>query len=303
MPIPGKYTVAPIKKLSNVHDLAMMHTPGVVGPCSEIAKNPEVAFMYTNKARTVALFSNGTSVLGLGNLGALASKPDLEGKAALYKRFSGVDCVDVCVDTPDAETFTNVVKVMSPSFGAINLENIKAPDCFEIEASLKKKMSIPVFHNDQHGTAVIVLAALLNALEIKGKSIESVKIVCNGAGAAGIACMDLLIRAGAVQRNCYLCDTKGVIYKGRKENMNPQKEALANPIIGSDMTFEEIADGADVLIGLSVEGAFSLEVMRNLNIDPIIFALANPDPEINPVKAKQLRPDCIAATSSPEFDN
>lgn len=303
MPIPGKYTVAPIKKLSNVHDLAMMHTPGVVGPCSEIAKNPEVAFMYTNKARTVALFSNGTSVLGLGNLGALASKPDLEGKAALYKRFSGVDCVDVCVDTPDAETFTNVVKVMSPSFGAINLENIKAPDCFEIEASLKKKMSIPVFHNDQHGTAVVVLAALLNALEIKGKSIESVKIVCNGAGAAGIACMDLLIRAGAVQRNCYLCDTKGVIYKGRKENMNPQKEALANPIIGSDMTFEEIADGADVLIGLSVEGAFSLEVMRNLNIDPIIFALANPDPEINPVKAKQLRPDCIAATSSPEFDN
>jgi malate dehydrogenase (oxaloacetate-decarboxylating)(NADP+) len=193
MPIPGKYTVAPIKKLSNRHDLAMTHTPGVVGPCNEIAKNPEVAFMYTNKARTIGLFSNGTSVLGLGNLGALASKPDLEGKAALYKRFSGVDCVDVCVDTPDSETFINVVKVMSPSFGAINLENIKAPDCFEIEATLKKQMPIPVFHNDQHGTAVVVLAALHNALEIKGKSLDTVKIVCNGAGAAGIACMDLLI--------------------------------------------------------------------------------------------------------------
>lgn len=206
----------------------MTHTPGVVGPCLEIQKNPDVAFMYTNKARTVGLVTDGSSVLGLGNIGPLASKPDLEGKAAVYKRFSGVDCIDVCLNTPDSEAFIRVVKAMSPSFGAINLEDIKAPECFEIEQRLKEEMSIPVFHNDQHGTAVVVVAGLLNALDIKLKQIDSVKIVINGAGAAGIATMKLLLKAGARRENCFICDTKGVIYQGRSEGMNPYKEELAH---------------------------------------------------------------------------
>lgn len=286
MPIPGKYTLVPIKKLSNMHELAMTHAPGVVGPCLEIQKNPDVAFMYTNKARTVALVTDGSSVLGLGNIGPLASKPDLEGKAAVYKRFSGVDCIDVCLNTPDTESFVRVVKAMSPSFGAVNLEDVKAPECFEIEQRLKEEMSIPVFHNDQHGTAIVVLAGLLNALEIKLKKIDQIKIVINGAGAAGIATMKLLLKAGAQISNTFICDTKGVIYESRSEGMNPQKEEVAHPIIGSDMMFEQAASGADVLIGFSVEDAFTLEVMRNLNVDPIVFALANPDAEILPNKAK-----------------
>jgi len=284
-------------------DLALAYSPGVAEPCLAIAATPEDAFRYTNKGNMVACISNGTAVLGLGNIGALASKPVMEGKSVLFKKFADVNCIDLCVDTPDPEEFINVVKHLHPSFGGINLEDIKGPDCFHVEETLKSIMPIPIFHDDQHGTAIVCLAGLINALEISGKDIKKIRVVCNGAGAAGIACMKLIQNYGALPDNCFCCDTKGVIYTGRAAGMNSFKEQLANKTVTKDMTLAEICQGADVLIGVSAAGAFTEEVLKGLNPDPVIFAMANPEPEVRPEVAKQLRPDCIIATGRSDYPN
>ena len=302
-PVPGKFTIVPLKAMDTQHDLSLAYSPGVAEPCLEIAKDPELAYKYTNKGRMVACISNGTAVLGLGNIGALASKPVMEGKAVLFKKFANVDCVDLCVDAPDKNQFINVVKHLAPSFGGINLEDIKGPDCFDVEAKLKEIMPIPVFHDDQHGTAIICLAGLTNALEISGKKIEDIKIVCNGAGAAGIACMKLIQNAGANKDNMFQCDTKGVIWPGRQEGMNPFKMTLANETITQNMTLEEIAVGADVLIGVSGPDVFTETIVKSMNQDPVIFAMANPKPEIVPSLAREYRPDCIIATGRSDYAN
>lgn len=237
-PVPGKFIMVPTKTLKTHKDLAQADGVGVSEPCMAISKDPSLANKYTNKGRTIACISNGTSVLGLGNIGPLASKPAIEGKAALFKRFAGVDCVDLCVDASNPELFTNVVKALAPSFGGVCLEGIKAPECFEIEEKLKGEMPIPILHNDQHCTAVAVLAGLLNALQIVNKDLSEVKIVCNGAGSAGFATMKLLHYAGATRENIFVCDTKGLIYEGREENMNDQKALMANPTTSEFATLE-----------------------------------------------------------------
>jgi len=230
-PTPGKINVIPTKPMKTQKDLALAYSPGVAEPCIEIHKDPEAAYKYTSKGNMAACISNGTAVLGLGNLGALASKPVMEGKACLFKKFAGVECIDLCVDAPNPDDFINCVRYLGPSFGAINLEDIKGPDCFYVETKLKELMNIPVFHDDQHGTAVICLAGLINACQISGKDIKHLKIVCNGAGAAGIACMNLLKSFGVDSDNLFVCDTQGVIFPERKKGMNEFKMTLANKTI------------------------------------------------------------------------
>ena len=249
----------------------------------------------------VAVITNGTAVLGLGNIGALASKPVMEGKSVLLKKFGGVDSIDLCVDAEDKDEFINSVKNLSPSFAGVNLEDIKGPDCFYIEEKLKELMNIPVFHDDQHGTAIVCLAGLINALEIQGKKIGDVKIVVNGAGAAGIACLKLMIDFGADPKRCFLADTKGVIYKGRTEGMNFIKERYAAET--EARTLEEISEGADILIGVSAAGAFTEKIVKSLAEKPIIFAMANPEPEIRPELAKSYREDVIIATGRSDYPN
>ena len=289
--------------MATAKDLALAYSPGVAEPCLAIAATPEDAYRYTNKGNMVACISNGTAVLGLGNIGALASKPVMEGKSVLFKKFADVNCIDLCVDCADPDEFINVVKHLAPSFGGINLEDIKGPDCFHVEDTLKAIMPIPIFHDDQHGTAIVCLAGLINALEISGKDIKNIRVVCNGAGAAGIACMKLIQNYGAVPDNCFVCDTKGVIYTGRVAGMNSFKEQLANKTVSKDTTLAEICQGADVLIGVSAAGAFTEEVLKGLNPDPVIFAMANPEPEVRPEVAKKLRPDCIIATGRSDYPN
>lgn len=302
-PTPGKFQIKAIKKMDDAKDLSLAYSPGVAEPCLEIQRDPELAYSYTNKGRMVACISNGTAVLGLGNIGALASKPVMEGKSVLFKKFAGVDCVDLCVDAPDKNELIEVVKCLAPSFGGINLEDIKGPDCFEVETKLKEIMPIPVFHDDQHGTAIICLAGLVNALEISKKQIGNIKIVCNGAGAAGIACTKLLINAGAKKDNVYVVDTKGVIWPGRKAGMNDFKMTLANHTVTKDTSLEEASVGADVLIGVSAANVFTETIVKSLNSHPVIFAMANPNPEIVPSLAKQYRPDCIIATGRSDYAN
>jgi malate dehydrogenase (oxaloacetate-decarboxylating)(NADP+) len=266
-----------------------------------IADNPELAYDYTNKGNLVAVISNGTAVLGLGNLGALGSKPVMEGKAVLFKRFADVNSIDIELDTENPEEFINAVKLMGPTFGGINLEDIKAPECFIIEQALKEVMDIPVFHDDQHGTAVICAAGLINALHLSGKKIQDVKIVLNGAGAAGIACIELLKSMGAKHNNCIVCDTKGVIYQGRTEGMNQWKSAHA---ISTELrSLEDAMSGADVFLGVSVKGAVTSEMVKSMAPDPVIFAMANPDPEITPEEAHAVRPDAIVATGRSDYPN
>ena len=279
-PIPGKFKIVATKPMASAKDLSLAYSPGVAEPCLEIQKDPEAAYRYTNKGNMVACISNGTAVLGLGNLGALASKPVMEGKAVLFKKFAGVECVDLCVDAPNPEDFINCVKFLAPSFGAINLEDIKGPDCFTVEARLKELMPIPIFHDDQHGTAIVCLAGLINACHITGKDMKHLKIVCNGAGAAGIACMNLVKVAGADPNNLYVCDTQGVIFHGREKGMNDFKETLVNPNITKNTTLTEICKGADVLVGVSAPNVFDEEIVKSLNPNPIIFAMANPNPEV-----------------------
>ena len=300
-PTPGKWEVQATVPMTTQRDLSLAYSPGVAVPCEEIAQNPELAYDYTNKGNLVAVISNGTAVLGLGNLGALGGKPVMEGKSVLFKRFADVNSIDIELDTEDPDEFCKAVKLMGPTFGGINLEDIKAPECFIIEQRLKEEMDIPVFHDDQHGTAVICAAGLLNALHISGKKIEDVKIVLNGAGAAGIACIELLKSMGARHDNCIVCDTKGVIYQGRTEGMNQWKSAHA--ITTELRTLEDAMKGADVFLGVSVKGAVTQAMVEAMAPNPVIFAMANPDPEITPEEAHEVRPDAIVATGRSDYPN
>ncbi len=300
-PTPGKWEVQATVPMTTQRDLSLAYSPGVAVPCEEIAANPETAYDYTNKGNLVAVISNGTAVLGLGNLGALGSKPVMEGKSVLFKRFADVNSIDIELDTEDPDEFCNAVRLMGPTFGGINLEDIKAPECFIIEQRLKEEMDIPVFHDDQHGTAVICAAGLLNALHLSGKKIEDVKIVLNGAGAAGVACIELLKRMGAKHENCIVCDTKGVIYQGRTEGMNQWKSAHA--ITTELRTLEDAMKGADVFLGVSAKGAVTQEMVQAMADNPVIFAMANPDPEITPEEAHEVRPDAIVATGRSDYPN
>ena len=300
-PRPGKYDIVASTPMATQRDLSLAYSPGVAVPVEAIAEKPETAYDYTVKGNMVAVISNGTAILGLGNLGALASKPVMEGKAVLFKRFADVNAIDIELDTEDPDEIINAVRLMGPTFGGINLEDIKAPECFIIEQRLKELMDIPVFHDDQHGTAVICAAGLINALELSGKKIEDVKIVLNGAGAAGIACLELLKSMGARHDNCIMCDTKGVIYQGRTEGMNQWKSAHA---VKTDLrTLEEAMKGCDVFLGVSAKGAVTQAMVMGMAENPVIFAMANPDPEITPEDAHAVRPDAIVATGRSDYPN
>jgi len=300
-PRPGKIEISASKAMTTQRDLSLAYSPGVAVPVLAIARDPALAYDYTTKGNLVAVISNGTAILGLGNLGALASKPVMEGKAVLFKRFADVNAIDIELDTEDPDEIINAVRLMGPSFGGINLEDIKAPECFIIESRLKEIMDIPVFHDDQHGTAVICAAGLINALHLSGKSIGDCRIVLNGAGAAGIACIELLKSMGAKHDNCIACDTKGVIWQGRTEGMNQWKSAHA---AATDLrTLEEAMAGADVFLGVSVKGAVTPEMVASMAENPVIFAMANPDPEITPEEAHEVRPDAIVATGRSDYPN
>ena len=297
----GKIEVISTKPCQTAEDLSLAYSPGVAQPCLEIEKDPAAAYKYTAKGNLVAVVSNGTAVLGLGNLGALAGKPVMEGKGILFKRFADIDVFDIELDTEDPDEIIKACQLLEPTFGGINLEDIKAPECFYIEEKLKETMNIPVFHDDQHGTAIISAAALLNALELVGKKIEDIRIVVNGAGASANSCAKLAIALGVKPNNMIMCDTKGVIYKGRVEGMNPYKALFAAET--DFRTLEEAVAGADVLYGLSVKGAFTAEMVASMAPNPVIFAMANPDPEITPEVAKAVRDDVIIATGRSDYPN
>jgi len=298
---PGKIEVTSSKPCRTQRDLSLAYTPGVAIPCLEIEKNPHDAFKYTARGNLVAVISNGTAVLGLGDIGALAGKPVMEGKGVLFKRFADVDVFDLEVNSHDPDEIIKLCQLLEPTFGGINLEDIKAPECFYIEETLKKTMKIPVFHDDQHGTAIISGAALLNALEVAGKPIDKVKVVFNGAGASGIACAEHYVRLGVKRENITLCDTKGVVYKGRTAGMNPYKERFAKET--NLRTLSEAIRGADVFVGCSVKGAVDAEMIRTMAARPIVFAMANPDPEITYEEAKASRDDVILATGRSDYPN
>ena len=298
---PGKFEITPTKPMATQRDLSLAYSPGVAVPVKRIAADPDTAYDYTTKGNLVAVITNGTAILGLGDLGALASKPVMEGKAVLFKRFADVDSIDLEVDTKDVEEFIGAVRYLGPSFGGINLEDIKAPDCFIIEQRLRELMDIPVFHDDQHGTAIIATAALINALKITKRSMKDFTLVCNGAGAAAIACVELVKSLGVPSHNVILCDSKGVVYKGRTEGMNQWKSAHA--VDTPKRTLEEAMTGADVFFGLSVAGALTPAMVKSMAKDPIIFAMANPDPEILPEDAHAVREDAIMATGRSDYPN
>ncbi len=298
---PGKLEIVPTKPMATQRDLSLAYSPGVAVPVLAIAKDPSLSFEYTTRANMVAVISNGTAILGLGNLGALASKPVMEGKSVLFKRFADVDSIDLEVDTEDTDQFINAVRYLGPSFGGINLEDIKAPECFIIEQRLKELMDIPVFHDDQHGTAIIAAAGMINALLLTGRDIKQTRLVVNGAGAAGIACLDLVKAIGFAPENVLLCDTKGVIYQGRTEGMNQWKSAHAAKT--KARTLVDAMDGADIFFGLSAKGALTKEMVKSMAPNPIIFAMANPDPEITPEDAHSVRDDVIIATGRSDYPN
>ena len=298
---PGKIEVTPSKPMATQRDLSLAYSPGVAVPVLAISENAELAYEYTAKGNMVAVISNGSAILGLGNLGALASKPVMEGKAVLFKRFADVDSIDLEVDTADVEEFINCVRYLGASFGGINLEDIKAPDCFIIEQRLRELMDIPVFHDDQHGTAIIAAAGLINAFDLTGRDIKDIKLVCNGAGSAGIACLELIKSMGLPPQNAVLCDTKGVIYQGRKEGMNQWKSAHA--VETDKRTLADAMRGADVFLGLSAKGALTGDMVRSMSNKPIIFAMANPDPEITPEEVAEIRSDAIMATGRSDYPN
>jgi malate dehydrogenase (oxaloacetate-decarboxylating)(NADP+) len=298
---PGKLEIVATKPLTTQRDLSLAYSPGVAAPVRAIAEDPDRAYDYTAKSNTVAVISNGTAILGLGNLGALASKPVMEGKAVLFKRFADIDGIDIEVDTQDIDAFVNAVRYLGPSWGGINLEDIKAPDCFIIEQRLRELMDIPVFHDDQHGTAIIAAAGLINACRLTGRALDEVKVVVNGAGAAGVACTELVKSMGVRHENVLLCDTSGVIYKGRDKGMNQWKSAHA--VTTDARTLEEALVGADVFLGLSVRGALTPEMVKRMAPRPIIFAMANPDPEITPEEAREAVADAIVATGRSDYAN
>ena len=297
----GKLATRLTKSLATARDLSLAYSPGVAEPCLHIARNPSLAYDYTSKGNMVAVVSNGTAVLGLGNLGALASKPVMEGKVALFKRFADVDGIDLCVDTEDVDALINCVRYLGPSFGGINLEDIKAPECFIIEQRLRELMDIPVFHDDQHGTAIVAAAGLINACHLTGRDLRNTTLVVNGAGAAAIACVELLKAMGMRPEHITLCDTKGVVYQGRTEGMNQWKSAHA--VATKARTLTEALEGVDVFFGLSAKGALTQDMVKRMAPRPIIFAMANPDPEITPEEARAVSADAIIATGRSDYPN
>jgi len=300
-PTPGKVAIAATKQLVNQRDLALAYTPGVAAPCEEIVKDPNAAYKYTSRGNLVAVITNGTAVLGLGNIGPLASKPVMEGKAVLFKKFAGVDVFDIEIDEPDPVKLVEVIAALEPTFGAINLEDIKAPDCSYVERELRKRMKIPVFHDDQHGTAITVAAALLNALKVAGKDLKKVKLVTSGAGAAALACLNLMLKLGFPRQNIFVTDLAGVVYEGRTELMDEDKIQFSQKTPAR--TLGEIIDGADIFLGLSAGGVLKKDMVKKMAAKPIIFALANPNPEITPEDVKMVRDDAIMATGRTDYPN
>ncbi|MCK0095535.1 NADP-dependent malic enzyme [Yoonia sp. F2084L] len=300
-PKPGKLEIRATKPLATGRDLARAYSPGVAEACTEIKANPDTARDYTSRGNLVAVVTNGTAVLGLGNIGALASKPVMEGKAVLFKKFANIDCFDIELNEPDPEKLADIVCAMEPTFGAINLEDIKAPDCFIVEKLCRERMNIPVFHDDQHGTAIVVGAAATNALRIAGKAFEDIKIVSTGGGAAGIACLNMLLKLGVKRENIYLCDIEGLVYEGREKDMTPQKAEYAQGKTAA--TLGDVIDGADLFLGLSGPNILKPEMVKKMAARPIIFALANPNPEISPEDARAANPDAIIATGRSDFPN
>ena len=297
----GKIEVVSSKKVETETDLSLAYSPGVAFACQEIAKNPSAVYDYTTKGNLVAVISNGTAVLGLGNIGPLSAKPVMEGKGVLFKHFAGINVFDIELNTKNIEEFISVCRALEPSFGGINLEDISAPDCFEIEKRLEQELSIPVFHDDQHGTAIITASALINACQINGKELAYIQVVFSGAGSAALACADLIQEIGVKKKNIIMCDSKGVIYKGRKNNMNPYKENFCTET--KARTLAEAIQGADVFIGLSQKDVLTAKMIQTMNQKPIIFALANPDPEIHPLEARKANPSAIIATGRSDFPN
>ena len=300
-PTPGKLAVAATKPMSNQRDLALAYSPGVAAPCEEIVADPANAFRYTGRGNLVAVITNGTAVLGLGDIGPLAAKPVMEGKGVLFKKFSGIDVFDIEINEKDPQKLVDVIAALEPTFGAINLEDIKAPECFFVERELRKRMNIPVFHDDQHGTAIIVAAGILNGLELVGKDIGNVKVAVSGAGAASIACLDLLVSLGLNKSLLKVCDSQGVIYPGRDANMEENKARYANDT--SDRDLADAMLGADIFIGVSKGGVVSAQMVESMAAKPLIFALANPHPEIAPEKVHAVRDDAIVATGRSDYPN
>ena len=300
-PTSGKISVMPTKALANQRDLSLAYSPGVAYACTAIQQNPHEAARYTSRANLVAVITNGTAVLGLGNIGALAGKPVMEGKACLFKKFAGIDVFDIEVAETDPDKVVQIVAALEPTFGGINLEDIKAPECFYIERKLRERMKIPVFHDDQHGTAIVAAAALMNGLKVVGKDISKVKLVCSGAGAAALACLDLQVSLGLSRKNIFVVDSKGVVRKGRKEAMDPDKERYAQDT--SAQSLGEIIGDADIFLGLSAAGVLTPEMVQKMADKPIILAMANPEPEIRPELAKQARPDCLIGTGRSDYPN
>lgn len=301
-PVPGKIQVSPTKPLATQRDLALAYSPGVAAPCLEIAENPLAAYKYTARGNLVGVISNGTAVLGLGNIGALAGKPVMEGKGVLFKKFAGIDVFDIEVDEHDPDKLIDVIAALEPTFGGINLEDIKAPECFYIEKKLRERMKIPVFHDDQHGTAIICTAAVLNGLRVVEKTISDVRLVVSGAGASAIACMNLLVALGLKKHNIIVCDSKGVIYKGRDANLVETKAAYAIEDNGKH-TLDDVIDGADIFLGCSGPGVLTQDMVKKMAASPLILALANPEPEILPPLAKAVRPDAIICTGRSDYPN
>jgi len=301
LPRPGKVAILATKQLTNQRDLALAYSPGVAAACEEIKRDPAEAVHLTSRANLIAVITNGTAVLGLGAIGPLAAKPVMEGKAVLFKKFAGIDCFDIEIDERDPDKLVDIIAALEPTFGGINLEDIKAPECFIVERKLRARMKIPVFHDDQHGTAIIVGAAFLNGLKVIGKKIEDVKLVVSGAGAAALACLELLVKMGLPRAHIVVTDIKGVVWKGRKEEMDPDKEKFA--IDTRARTLDEVIAGADVFLGLSAGGVLKPAMLKKMADRPLVLALANPEPEILPELAKEARPDCIIATGRGDYPN
>ena len=300
-PTPGKIAIAPTKQLLNQRDLALAYSPGVAAACEEIVIDPLNASRYTARGNLVGVISNGTAVLGLGDIGPLASKPVMEGKGVLFKKFANIDVFDIEIDEKDPEKLVEIIAALEPTFGAINLEDIKAPECFIVERKLRERMKIPVFHDDQHGTAIVVAAALINGLKVVGKDLKSVKLVTSGAGAAALACLDLLVDMGLPIENVWVTDLAGVVYEGRTELMDPEKIRFSQKTDARSLA--EVIGGADVFLGLSAAGVLKPEMVKTMADKPLIFALANPNPEITPELAKEVRPDCVMATGRTDYPN
>ena len=300
-PTPGKVAIAATKPLSNQRDLALAYSPGVAAACEEIAADPRTAYRYTAKGNLVAVVTNGTAVLGLGDIGPLAAKPVMEGKGVLFKKFAGIDVFDIEVNEKDLDKLVDVIAALEPTFGGINLEDIKAPDCFYVERKLRERMKIPVFHDDQHGTAIVVGAALLNGLAVVGKDLKQIKLVTSGAGAAALACLGLLVKLGVPRENIWVTDLAGVVYQGRKELMDPDKAEFAQNTTAR--TLGEVIAGADVFLGLSAAGVLKPEMVEAMAARPLIFALANPVPEILPEEVKAVRSDAVMATGRTDYPN